>query len=274
MPSARTLLGLVRVGLHLSAGLGAVAVLYPLASRKRRLRMKQTWSRALLDILSVSIEAAGAPPSGGVLVSNHVSWLDIYVINALTPSAFVCKADVRHWPVIGWLCARTDTVFIERGSAVAAKQTAERLGAILAEGACPVAVFPEGTTTDGFRLLPFRAAMLQAAIDVGVDVHPVAIRYLDGRGAPSRRASYCGDTTFWESLTNILAARGMVARVTLLPALATRGAHRRQIAAHARQTIGRALEMPTHWLDDPPYAASATCATSQPIAAPAATSLG
>lgn len=122
---------LTRVGLRLGYGLATAALVYPLVGRPAQLKLKQRWSRQLVGMLGVRLQADAAPlPASALLVANHVSWLDIFVINALTPAAFVCKADVREWPLIGWLCERTETVFMPRGSRSAARQTSEIVAAL------------------------------------------------------------------------------------------------------------------------------------------------
>src|SRR5512143_1199329 len=98
---------LAQVGLHLLYGAATVAAVYPFVTSHRRRRLKQRWSRQLLNILGVRLEQHGvAPVPASLVVANHVSWLDIFVINAICPAAFVSKDDVRHWPLIGWLAAR------------------------------------------------------------------------------------------------------------------------------------------------------------------------
>ncbi|MDT3736690.1 MAG: lysophospholipid acyltransferase family protein [Denitratisoma sp.] len=240
----RVALRLARVGLHLGYGLATAALVYPAIGRPARLKLKQRWSRQLLGMLGVrlSIDAA-MPASPALLVANHVSWLDIYVINALAPAAFVCKAEVRDWPLIGWLCERTETVFMPRGSRSAAKQAGEIVALRLRQG-WRVGVFPEGTTTDGSGLLPFHAALLQGAIDADCLVQPLALRYLDERGQATAAAAYCGDTTLLQSLCRIAALPCLEVRLDVLPPLDGRGAERRRLAAQAEMAIGRALNRP------------------------------
>ena len=222
---------LARVGLHLGGGLVTAALLYPLIGRPLRLRLKRRWSLQLLDMLGVRLRAdAGLPPGPALLVSNHISWLDIFVINALAPAAFVCKAEVREWPCIGWLCQRTETVFMPRGSRRAARQASDLVAERLRQG-WQVAVFPEGTTTDGSEVLTFHGALLQGAVDAGVPVRPLALRYADENGRRSAAAAYCGETSLLESLRRIASARHLDARIEVLPPLDGREADRRRLAA-------------------------------------------
>jgi len=194
----------------------------------------------------------------GLLVANHISWLDIYVINALAPAAFVAKDDVRGWPLIGWLCANTETIFIARGSRAATQETRERIVDQLRAGT-PVAVFPEGTTTGGERLLPFHGALFQGAIDAGAPVVPLALRYVDCDGNPSRAPAYDGDITLWQSLLAIARAGGLTAQLRVLAPLSSADTDRRHLAAHSHRAIAYHLGHGD---------AMAGAATASPSAAP------
>ena len=177
-------LGLLLVGLHLLYGALQVALLFPLAGASRRQRLRRRWSQGLLGVLGIRIEVAAdiaAGLEGGLLVANHISFVDIFLINALLPSAFVAKGDVARWPLIGWLARRNGTVFIERGNRQAAQQAREHLLAALGKGQ-RLAIFPEGTTTAGDRVLPFHGALFQAAIDAAVPVYALALSYHDSSG--------------------------------------------------------------------------------------------
>lgn len=233
---------LLRLAAHLARGLYMVRWRFPHWDEARRRAVKLAWSRRLLCCLGVRQDGAraGLPPAC-LIVSNHVSWLDIFVINAMTETHFVCKDEVRHWPVIGWLVAQSGTVFIERGSRAAAARTAQTLVATLGRGE-RVVVFPEGTTTDGHALLPFKSALFQSAVDAGVPVAPAALRYLDRDGHPSRAPAYDGDITFWECLRNIARAEGLCVEVSLLPLLPT-GLERRELAETSWQRIADGLGM-------------------------------
>ncbi len=230
---------LVRVGLHLLWGAATVAVVYPWIAARFRRALKRRWSRQLLETLGIRLKlGAGrtALPARGLVVCNHISWLDIYVINALTPAAFVSKDDVKSWPLIGWLCAHTETIFLERGSRAAAQRTRETMIGQL-QSAVHVAVFPEGTTTGGDRVLPFHAALFQSAIDAAVPVVPLALRYTDHAGNPSRAPAYDGDVTLWQCLRAIARAEGLTADLRVLEAIMTQSAGRRELSAQCREAI-------------------------------------
>jgi 1-acyl-sn-glycerol-3-phosphate acyltransferase len=231
---------LTLVLLHILWGCLIVATTFPRRSLASQRRAKRDWSRQILGHLGVRLKVQGKVPAGGVLVvANHVSWLDIYAINAVRPCAFVCKEEVRRWPVLGWLTARSESVFIQRGSRRAAHRTAEALTDALRAKAA-IVVFPEGTTTDGSHMLPFRPALLQSAVDAEVPVVPVALRYRDARHAISPAAAYDGDITIWQCLRAIALADQLVAEVTVLPAIDARH-ERAHLAAHAKHEIATAL---------------------------------
>lgn len=239
---------MARVGLHLLYGAVAVAAVHPFATHAGRRWLKQRWSRQLLQILNVRLECSGAAPApGSLLVANHISWLDIFVINAACPSAFVSKDEVRDWPLIGWLAQHTDTLFLRRGSRRHAHAMSEAVGAVLSRIG-NVAVFPEGTTTDGLAVRHFHAALLQPAIDAGRPVQPMALRYLTPNGGYCDAPVYVGDTTLLQCLKAILAQPRTVAALHIMPPMDSANRTRRAladavhglIAAHVRGSYAAA----------------------------------
>jgi 1-acyl-sn-glycerol-3-phosphate acyltransferase len=231
---------LARVALHLLWGVATAATVFAWLPERAQLFLKSRWSKQLLEALGVRIVGTGTPPAHGLLVANHISWLDIFAINALAPTTFLSKDDVLSWPVIGWLAAQVGTLFLERGSRAAAQRAKEHLIAELGAGRL-VGVFPEGTTGFGDHVMPFHAALFQSAIDGGVGVMPALIRYTDRQGRPSQAAAYVGETSLWECVRSIVAASGLTVRVAFLPAVATAGTDRRHLAHHSHQIISHAL---------------------------------
>lgn len=222
---------------HFAYGVLLVACVHPHLGATRRLMHKQRWSRALLGILGVRLDGAlaGIEPAS-LVVANHVSWLDIYALNAARPLAFVAKDEVRSWPLVGWLAARTDTVFLRRGSRTQIRAVNDAIGALLAAGR-DVAIFPEGTTSDGTQVLDFHPALLQPAVDGARALQPVALAYFDADGRRSAAPAYAGETTLWQSLAAVLACRRLTVRVQATPALEACGADRRALAQAARAAI-------------------------------------
>lgn len=231
-------------------GIATALLVFPFCTDRHRQRLKRWWSKGLLDILGIRLDAdlSHAVP-GSLLVANHISWLDIFVINAARPCAFVSKEEVRHWPVIGWLAAVNDTVFLKRGSRGHAKLINQEIADILADGK-HVAVFPEGTTTDGTHVLHFHAALLQPALAAGRPVVPAALSYWESDGSRSLAPRYDGDISLGECLDMILSRRRLVARLVSAPALGREGEDRRTVATAARAAITAAAALPP--LSSPP----------------------
>jgi 1-acyl-sn-glycerol-3-phosphate acyltransferase len=241
-----------------------VAFAFPWLPRSARLALKARWSRQLLDTLGVRLLATGAPLDGGLFVANHISWLDIFAINAIAPTAFVAKDDIRGWPVIGWLCVRTETIFLERGSRAAAQRTRQHLVEELRRRH-RIGVFPEGTTTYGDQLLPFHSALFQSAIDAGARVVPVALHYREAGDRPSVAAAYVGDTHLGVCLLSIVRASGLTVQVAVLPSLDPATGDRRHLAHRAHTAIAHA-----HALKHGPAHTRAEVATpTEPAALPA-----
>ena len=233
----------LRLALHfLWIGFGTL-VIYRCVSPDRQLACRQRWSRGILAILGVRVEAgATTAPPGSLIVANHISWLDIFAINALRPASFIAKAEIRRWPFIGWLSARHDTVFLNRGSRQHARVINAEIDARLEAGR-DVAVFPEGRTTDGTHLLEFHAALLQPAIETGHPVLPVAIAYYDERGQRSLAPSFA-DATLPQCFAAILACRSLTACLTPLPEIPAAGQARRDVSQAARAAIATRLGLP------------------------------
>lgn len=230
--------------MHLLRGATTIACIYPFSRSSRRLWLKQRWSRQLLDILAVRLDAqlAGAEP-GSLIVANHVSWLDIYALNAARPMAFVAKAEVRGWPLIGWLAAKNDTVFLRRGSRGHARIVNAQIDALL-NAEMDVAIFPEGTTTAGTHLLHFHGALLQPAVETGRPIQPVALAYYDANGRRTVAPAYAGKTTLAECFAAILACRSLTVRLRPTPALDPQHRQRRELANAAREAIALSLGIP------------------------------
>lgn len=238
---------LVRAVLHGLHGLGVVLLRFPqLDAAGRHARIAQ-WSARMLRVLGLQLVVQGRfRPGAKLIVANHVSWLDIMAIHAVCPEArFVSKADVRHWPLLNRLVAAADTLYIERASRRDALRVVHDMADALAAGAS-VAVFPEGTTGEGWPLLPFHANLLQAAIATGVPVQPVALRFADPQHAYSPAAEYVGDTTLVQSLWRLARAEGLVVHVAALTAEGTAHADRRAMAQHLRHLIADHLENDSH----------------------------
>ncbi|MEY3202437.1 MAG: hypothetical protein RIR70_1987 [Pseudomonadota bacterium] len=224
------------LAVHVLVGLALAYSVLPLMTAPRGEALRVWWSRRLLRLLGVTLHVEGTPHAASLLVANHLSWLDVFVIHTAAPAVFVCKSEVKSWPVIGALVKKSGTHFIERGRARAAAAACHSITASLNRGQ-RVAIFPEGTTTDGRCVQPFRSALIEAAIAAQAPLQPVALRY--SHAAPI----YVGDTTIMQSLCRLCLTRETTAWLHLLPAVDTAHATRGLLAEHARNRIMRRLSI-------------------------------
>ncbi|MEZ0077237.1 lysophospholipid acyltransferase family protein [Planotetraspora sp. GP83] len=247
--------------------LGAISVIFagvPLAlgarwvSTARRARVTMIWSRLLVRALGIrietrrgfafmggsvggAVEAHAVPDGGTLLVGNHVSWLDPLVVAATTPGRLLAKREVGEWPLIRTLATGGGALFIDRDRLSALPEAVEAVAEALRAGDTVVA-FPEGTTWCGREMGPFRPAVFQAAIDAGVPVQPMALRFLEGEGL-STAPGYVGEDTLLASILRVTAIRDLRAEVTFFPGVRLR---RRDIHSgrphEARRTLARVAE--------------------------------
>jgi 1-acyl-sn-glycerol-3-phosphate acyltransferase len=248
-----------RALIHILRGLILLRFVYPRRVRFEQLEMIRAWSQELLEILRIALRTVPGPEplaAPHLMVANHISWLDPFVILAVKPARFVGKAEIRGWPLIGALCELAGTLFIERIRRSDAHRIKFMIAEALAAGDC-VALFPEGTTTEGDRLLHFHANLLQAAIERQVSLQPLTLRYLDAMGQRCVQAAHVGTQTLLASFLEVLAQPMIVAEVRFLPPVATQNRSRRELAHLSESAIANALAVPlTHRraasLDDPP----------------------
>jgi 1-acyl-sn-glycerol-3-phosphate acyltransferase len=219
---------------------------FPQLTPVEREREVERWSRRMLALMGVRLEVQGTPPSIGpvLLVCNHVSWLDILAIHAARHVRFVAKSDVRRWPVIGTLADGAGTLYIERERRRDALRVAHRMAEALHAGEL-IAVFPEGTTSDGYDVRPFHANLLQSAISADAPVQPMALRFVDdASGLPSSAPRYIDDDNLITSLWNTLGAPPLRAIVRFGDPQPATGRERRHWASslHADvQTLRREM---------------------------------
>lgn len=233
---------LLRCVIHVVHGLGIVWLRFAALDAAQRHARVGWWARRMVALMGISLQVDGELQPGGVLLAaNHVSWLDITALHAVVPQArFVSKADIQSWPLLSRLADAAGTLYLERER----KRDALRVVHLVAEalaGGQVVAVFPEGTTSDGRTLLPFHANLLQAAIVTSTPVQPVALRFSDARERTSRAVEFVGATTLVESLWRVACAQGLVAHISLLPARPGAHADRRELAQALRDDIASRL---------------------------------
>ena len=236
---------LTRLGLHLLQAIFIAGVLLPNVNRVWRDRLISYWSRGLLRVLGVRMQAGRAPflPDGALLVCNHVSWLDIYLIYGARRVHFVSKSEVRQWPVAGWLAHKGGTLFIERGRRADTARINQQMRELMQQGAW-VGMFPEGTTSDGRGVNRFFSSLLQPAVELGCPIVPAAIRFRTRTGEYTDTPAYIDGISLWESLQRIISESGLVAELTFGEPFAPEH-HRRELAVHAETAVAELLGVST-----------------------------
>jgi 1-acyl-sn-glycerol-3-phosphate acyltransferase len=201
-------------------------------------RVVSWWHRRLCRALALHIEYSGAPDRPGLLVANHISWLDIPVLGARGSIGFLSKDEVRGWPLIGWMSAAAGTLFLKRGAHQSA-QTMEQIAAQIRSGVS-ITVFPEGTTSDGSGLLRFHPRLFAVVQQADVPVQPVAIRY-GSNSLPDQVAPFVGDDDLLRHVLRLLGHPGLRVQVAFLAPLPTEGIDRRRLSNAARAAIAQRL---------------------------------
>jgi 1-acyl-sn-glycerol-3-phosphate acyltransferase len=212
---------------------------FPRLERDGRQAQMQRWATRVLSILDIEVQCSGALPAAGarLVVANHLSWLDILLIQSLAPGVFVAKSEVRRWPLFGSLAQGCATIFVQRSSSRSARAMVDASAAALARGDCVVG-FPEGTSTDGADLGVFHANLFQAAVQAQVPVLPLTLRYLDSRtGLPSTAALYIGETTLLASMRLVLGSKSIQAKVHIGDSIPSAGHCRKSLAVLAHRNI-------------------------------------
>ncbi|HMM44415.1 MAG TPA: lysophospholipid acyltransferase family protein [Candidatus Macondimonas sp.] len=210
--------------------------------RALRHRVIRHWFRILVRLLGLRITLVGQVVDGPVLrVANHISWLDVVVLNAISPSVFVAKAEVAQWPLIGWMANWLGTLYLRRGDVLSSQRLTEVMSWQFRR-AETVTLFPEGTTGNGAVLGKFHARLYQPALSTKTAVQPVAIAYPDARagGQTHPLAPFLGTQTLLNHLWTLLGERELAVSVTFLPPLSA-ASDRRELAMRSREAIGRAL---------------------------------
>lgn len=236
----------IRVSAHVFQGVATTAFVFPLIDLPRRRVLIRRWSHKLLRLMRIEARVRGLPtkglPGNLLIVANHISWLDIFVLNTVEPGRFIAKAELKSWPLVGLLIAGCGTLFLNRESRRDAHRINDKAREVLAAGDT-ITIFPEGTTTDGTTLLPFHGSLLQPVVDAEGHVQSIAIRYCHTDGTYSDAPAYVGDTTFMASFWRVLGVRNLVVELTLPPPLPASGRHRRELSREAEGAIRAALAL-------------------------------
>ncbi|MGH8503332.1 MAG: lysophospholipid acyltransferase family protein [Gammaproteobacteria bacterium] len=245
MKKIRVAYRLVLLGVHIVVGLAIIATLLrrgesrPPGERERE--VIRWWQRRSSHILGLNIKVVGSLPQRPVLVvSNHISWLDIPVLGSVLPVSFVSKSEIRSWPLLGIISGRGGTLYIRRGGKNAANQAAEQIAFRLRRGD-NIVLFPEGTTTDGHSVRRFHPRLFGAAVHAEADVQPVAIRYPHPLGVHPAAPFVNNEPLFSHGL-RALGEKRIDVEVTLCPPLTCQPVDRRTLAKLAHEAILEVVE--------------------------------
>lgn len=236
----------VLVWAHVIAGLATLSFQFPFADQKRKNQLIQAWSKRLLIIFGIELRLKNQsilPDTPFLLASNHISWMDIHAINAFKPIRFVAKSDVEGWPIFGWMAKQLGTVFIKRDNARHGKKVAEDVSRVLVSHS--VCIFPEGTSTIGVSVLPFKPNLFESAVIANAPVYSLAIAYFSSAtGERSEATAFVGEMGLLESMAKILNDRELIVELTFLP---PSGGHpeasrdRKWLALHSQEAISNYL---------------------------------
>jgi len=221
MAAVQIFLYYCRIAIHVAVALAKILLYLRFWMVETRQREIRSWSTKALGLFGITLEIVGArhPPPPLLLVANHTSWLDILVIQTHFDAVFVAKQDVRKWPAFGWLAERLGTVFVSRRQSQEISSHVTTLTRKLASGVS-VCIFPEGTTSDGATVLPFKSALLQPAIDSGIPVQPLAIRYEHPDGSRANEVAFVGEMSLVQSFNLLAGGKSISACLQILPAIA------------------------------------------------------
>jgi len=179
---------------------------------ERRAVWLQSACRGILAGVGIRFTFDGQPPLRGLVVANHLSYLDICILSAIMPCCFVSKLEVNRWPFFGKAARVGGTIFLDPSSRASANVVADIIGERLTDSV-PVLLFPEGTSTDGLQVLPFHGRLMNPATELGAPITAAAIRYIPGGDIQERELCWFGDDGFLPHLWRVLGVTGISANV-------------------------------------------------------------
>lgn len=236
-------------------------------SRAARARWLQGLCRRSLRVLGLDARVNGPVPSSGLLVCNHLSYLDILVLSAITPCVFISKSEVKRWPVFGWFAWLAGTLFVRRRQRSDVARLTHQMRRVLDCGQLLV-LFPEGTTSDGSQLLPFKSSLLEPAVHPPQNVAVGCIEYALHDGDVSQEVCYWKDMALVPHLLNLLGKRGLQARVQFANPPWT-GTDRKELARQLYKEVTRLKTESIHAM-----AARPSCSCSESLVEKAGAEIG
>lgn len=221
-----------------------LCLLILIAKRKKQEKMIQYWCKKLLSIFEIKIELKGLEAylfnqKKYLIVTNHISWLDIIVIQSIKPSVFVAKSDVASWPLFGWVARMTGTIFIRRDKASDVKKALKKMKQQMMKRS--VCIFPEGTSTNGRYVLPFKSNLFQSSIDSNKSILPICLRY-EEHFHYSDKVAFIDDMTLVGSIIKIMKEKHITAVLDVLQPIKPRG-NRKELASYTHEIIQKNLSL-------------------------------
>jgi len=199
---ARIAWRVLRGATHVLLGTLICALVFPWMRTRQRAPWVRWWARGFLAALGMRVRVQGhwpAQPGLYLLASNHISWLDIFVIHAVKPVRFVSKSEVRSWPLAGYLASQAGTLFVDRSRKRDTLDIGDQMHDVLVGGDA-IGIFPEGTTSDGTVVLPFFSPLLQPAVRCAASLVPTGVRYRRPDGSTNTAIAFIGEQTFMQSV--------------------------------------------------------------------------
>ena len=209
---------IILILIHLFIGTICILI-FPVINRKSKKFLIKRWSLLLLKIFKINLLVDNdlkkiLSKKNYLIVSNNISWLDIFVINSACPVAFVAKQSISKWPILSWLVKASETIFIDRKRITKIKETTKEVENFL-QNKGSICIFPEGTSTDGSQLLNFKSNLLQTAINKNISVLPIAIQYFHNQNFCSA-PGYYADLSLLDSIRNLIKFDNIEAKLTIL----------------------------------------------------------
>jgi 1-acyl-sn-glycerol-3-phosphate acyltransferase len=183
----------------------------PMTLERRALWLRDS-ARMVMRSMGIQLRVEGTPPTHGMVVANHLSYLDIVFLSAPMPCFFVAKAEIDRWPFFGKAARTGGTIFLDRASRASAETVVRTISERLALPV-PILLFPEGTTTDGSHMLPFRTRLIDPVTKAGAPIIAACVRYVLEDGTPERELCWYGNAAFLPHLWKVLGSAGFHAEV-------------------------------------------------------------
>ena len=212
------------------------------SSKKYQEKIIKFWCKQLLSIFEIKVKLEGMEvyllnQKKYLIVANHISWLDIIVIQSIKPSIFVAKSDVASWPLFGWVAHMTGTIFIKRDKVSDIKKALKKMKRRLIKRC--VCIFPEGTSTNGRYVLPFKSNLFQSSIDTQKAILPICLRY-EEHNIYSDKVAFVDDMSLIDSIMQIKKENNIEVIVDVLQPIRPRG-NRKELASYTHEIIQKNL---------------------------------